>query len=118
MTSYNGYYCKSCKTHFYIKITITSKGIKEITLSVKNVKKSLNKAKNNLNSHLNKVKDLKNVFLKQTLNYLNQYFKGKSMSAKLPFDLSDSTSFQQKVWNATQKIPYGQTRSYLWIAKR
>lgn len=28
------------------------------------------------------------------------------------------TSFQRKVWRAIQKIPYGETRSYLWIAKQ
>lgn len=28
------------------------------------------------------------------------------------------TSFQQKVWRAIQKIPYGETRPYQWIAKK
>lgn len=28
------------------------------------------------------------------------------------------TPFQKKVWRAIQKIPYGETRSYLWIAKK
>lgn len=28
------------------------------------------------------------------------------------------TPFQIKVWRAIQTIPYGETRSYLWIAKK
>ncbi len=28
------------------------------------------------------------------------------------------TPFQRKVWRAIQKIPYGETRSYQWIAKK
>ncbi len=28
------------------------------------------------------------------------------------------TAFQQAVWKASAKIPYGETRSYAWVAKR
>lgn len=33
-------------------------------------------------------------------------------------DLSSGTSFQQKVWRALTKIPFGQTRSYAWVAQK
>jgi methylated-DNA-[protein]-cysteine S-methyltransferase len=32
-------------------------------------------------------------------------------------DLSSGTAFQRKVWRALTKIPYGQTRSYAWVAR-
>ena len=31
-------------------------------------------------------------------------------------DLDNATAFQRRVWRATQTIPYGQTRSYAWVA--
>ncbi|MBN1692717.1 MAG: MGMT family protein [Dehalococcoidales bacterium] len=33
-------------------------------------------------------------------------------------DLQGATDFQRKVWEATKQIPYGQTRSYEWVAKQ
>ena len=46
------------------------------------------------------------------------YFAGKKVSFRVPIDLSAGTIFQRKVWRALQAIPYGQTRSYAWVAKR
>jgi len=31
-------------------------------------------------------------------------------------DLSGATPFQRMVWEATRLIPYGETRSYAWVA--
>ena len=48
---------------------------------------------------------------------LKAYFEG----ALLDFDLSlmpKGTDFQHKVWDLLQEIPYGQTISYLELAKR
>ncbi|WP_440875783.1 methylated-DNA--[protein]-cysteine S-methyltransferase [Thalassotalea sp. PLHSN55] len=47
---------------------------------------------------------------------LNEYFCGKRFSFSLPL-AAQGTPFQQKVWQALQTIPCGQTRSYAWIAK-
>jgi O-6-methylguanine DNA methyltransferase len=47
---------------------------------------------------------------------LDDYFAGKRRRFTLPLDLS-GTSFQRQVWQAIQKIPWGDTRSYLQIAK-
>jgi methylated-DNA-[protein]-cysteine S-methyltransferase len=61
--------------------------------------------------------------LAKTLPYglarqLQQYAEGKSVHWKIPVDLSSGTTFQQKVWHALTRIPYGETRSYGWIAKQ
>jgi len=45
-----------------------------------------------------------------------EYFSGKRRKFTLPLDLQ-GTAFDQKVWKATQKIPYGQVRTYKEIAK-
>ena len=33
-------------------------------------------------------------------------------------DLCGATAFQHAVWEATQLIPYGETRSYAWVAEQ
>jgi O-6-methylguanine DNA methyltransferase len=35
-----------------------------------------------------------------------------------PLDLARSTPFQRACWQAAQQIPWGQTRSYWWVAVR
>jgi methylated-DNA-[protein]-cysteine S-methyltransferase len=49
-------------------------------------------------------------------NALKDYFNGKSVDFNFPLDLSNYTSFQRDVWEAAKKIPFGQLRSYGWLA--
>jgi O6-methylguanine-DNA--protein-cysteine methyltransferase len=49
---------------------------------------------------------------------LKKYFASERVSFDLPLDLRYYTTFQQAVWKAAAEIPYGETRSYGWIAKR
>jgi methylated-DNA-[protein]-cysteine S-methyltransferase len=56
--------------------------------------------------------------IKRTIKLIQQYFSGKRVSFDLPIDLSSYTPFQRSVWKAAASIPYGETRSYAWIAKR
>ena len=48
---------------------------------------------------------------------LLDYFNGHQVNFKLPLDLSNGTQFQRKVWNKVKEIPYGELRSYKWVAK-
>ncbi|MBI0326858.1 bifunctional DNA-binding transcriptional regulator/O6-methylguanine-DNA methyltransferase Ada [Burkholderia plantarii] len=50
------------------------------------------------------------------LAQIDAYLRGASEQVALPLDIS-ATAFQQRVWEALQKIPYGQTRSYAQIAE-
>jgi O6-methylguanine-DNA--protein-cysteine methyltransferase len=54
----------------------------------------------------------------KAVKLLRRYFSGERVSFDLPLDLRYYTPFQQEVWRATAEIPYGETRSYAWIAKR
>lgn len=47
---------------------------------------------------------------------LQRYFNGERVDFCDRLDLSGATSFQQKVWEIAQSIPYGQTKSYGWVA--
>jgi len=48
---------------------------------------------------------------------LHDYFKGKRTQFKTPIIFLKGTPFQKKVWETLLKIPYGQTRSYRWLAE-
>jgi O6-methylguanine-DNA--protein-cysteine methyltransferase len=56
--------------------------------------------------------------LGRAVKFLQEYFSGGSVLFDLPLDVRRHTAFQQAVWRATSRIPYGETRSYAWIAKR
>lgn len=47
---------------------------------------------------------------------IDAYLHGRSDRFDLPLDLAP-TAFQQRVWEALQRIPYGETRSYTQIAE-
>jgi methylated-DNA-[protein]-cysteine S-methyltransferase len=55
--------------------------------------------------------------LKDCKNQLHEYFEGTRKQFTVPLDLEGSP-FQLKVWNELLKIPYGQTISYLELARR
>lgn len=54
--------------------------------------------------------------VKTAKRQLEEYFKGKRKSFKIPLDLR-GTPFQKKVWKTLLRIPYGKTKSYGEIAR-
>ena len=48
---------------------------------------------------------------------LVDYFAGRRQDFSVPLDLH-GTEFQQRVWAVLRGIPFGETRSYGWIAAR
>jgi len=48
---------------------------------------------------------------------LQGYFKGDRVNFLDALDLSHSTIFQGNVWGLTRTIPYGETRTYGWVAR-
>jgi methylated-DNA-[protein]-cysteine S-methyltransferase len=49
---------------------------------------------------------------------LRAYFGGHRVEFPDRLDLSAATSFQRQVWESTRLIPYGETRSYSWVAEQ
>lgn len=49
--------------------------------------------------------------LRQTIQWLDQYFGGQVPIITIPLD-PQGTEFQQKVWNQLQHIPYGTSLTY------
>jgi methylated-DNA-[protein]-cysteine S-methyltransferase len=46
------------------------------------------------------------------------YLAGHKLDFPDRLDLSGATPFQRAVWEATRLIPYGETRSYTWVAEQ
>lgn len=44
------------------------------------------------------------------------YFSGRRVEFPDKLDLSKATPFQRRVWQAARLIPYGETRTYTWLA--
>lgn len=58
-----------------------------------------------------------NGHLEQAQRELDQYFARELSTFTLPL-VYPGTPFQQEVWELLKEIPYGQTRSYAWLAER
>jgi methylated-DNA-[protein]-cysteine S-methyltransferase len=48
---------------------------------------------------------------------LNAYFSGDKVLFPDELDLSTGTRFQKVVWQSARLIPYGESRSYSWLAQ-
>jgi methylated-DNA-[protein]-cysteine S-methyltransferase len=55
--------------------------------------------------------------LQETRNQLNAYFAAERQEFDLPLFFV-GTDFQQKVWNALLKVPFGETATYLQLAEK
>jgi len=49
---------------------------------------------------------------------LQGYFSGERTHFNEAIDLTQGTEFQRRVWLAAKEIPYGEARSYAWVAVR
>lgn len=53
---------------------------------------------------------------KDIIGRFRAYFNGHRVDFPDRLDLSRATPFQRRVWQAARLIPYGETRSYAWVA--
>lgn len=65
-------------------------------------------------SQASKAKSLAQAARQQIVRYL----EGRLRTMESPLDLSGWTPFQRRVWRIARRIPYGQVRSYRWVASR
>jgi O-6-methylguanine DNA methyltransferase len=52
------------------------------------------------------------------LSELQEYFQGRRKAFSYRADLSGCTDFQKKVLQAAARIPYGEVRTYSWLAQQ
>ncbi len=58
------------------------------------------------------------MLLDQARTQLAEYFRGERVVFHLPVDLHTCTPFERDVLTAAATIPYGEVRSYKWLAER
>ncbi len=56
-------------------------------------------------------------FFAELVQRFNAYFEGKEVPFPDELDPQVGTHFQRSVWRMTRLIPYGETRSYHWVAE-
>lgn len=61
--------------------------------------------------------DRPNSITELAIAQLDAYFDRKLQTFDLPLDLSGNPEFTHKVWKQLQQIPFGQTKSYMELAK-
>jgi methylated-DNA-[protein]-cysteine S-methyltransferase len=61
-------------------------------------------------------KQQEHPILAQTAQQLREYFAGKRRRFTVPLEMR-GTQFQRSVWEALLEIPFGETRSYGWLAR-
>ncbi len=64
------------------------------------------------------VPDNGNPLLKEMGVKLKHYFQGQPVEFIFKLDYNVATVFQREVWSVARTIPYGQTRTYGWVAER
>lgn len=71
-----------------------------------------------LSARLNRPVAKSKAKTKQAIRELREYFNGKREAFSLSPDISGFTRFQERTLKAAMRIPYGQTRTYGWLAKQ
>jgi methylated-DNA-[protein]-cysteine S-methyltransferase len=102
-------------------VAVSEKGIAMITLprqSKRAAKQELDSATSPLAPALSREGRGSVKMLEKAAKLLRRYFSGERVLFDLPLDLRYYTRFQQAVWKTAAEIPYGETRSYAWIARR
>ena len=96
----------------WLGILYSPRGIKKIMLS--------QKAKSDILRQAGEPYDLveQNHHLEGLIKRLENYLNGDVVTFSDNLDIAGATKFQQKVWNVTRSIPYGETRSYAWVSEK
>ena len=95
---------QSMKSVYYYNYKLCKLGIAEENGAICRVFFAAGKAPDNF-------ENTETPLIKKAAAQLEEYFEGKRKNFDLPLVLN-GTDFQNRVWEALRKIPYGKTRSY------
>lgn len=60
-----------------------------------------------------------NTVFNKYVKIILRYFMGYKVDLNnIPIHLLSGTPFEKRVWQTLRRIPYGETRSYKWVAER
>ncbi len=98
----------------WMGIESSSKGLRRLILPQQSKESVLDQAGDSCSV----LDDGDSAFLVDLSERLQSYLEGEPVDFPDKLDLSGASRFQRGVWEVTQSIPYGQTRSYGWVAER
>lgn len=55
---------------------------------------------------------------RQVIRELAEFFERKRTAFTCKTSFQEGTDFEQQVWNALTAVPYGETRTYKWLAEK
>ena len=97
----------------WVGILTSEKGIRRISLPRENEKESLELLGINAATMTRSSQNLD-----QVIDLIQQYFLGNPINSHIPLDFSHYPAFFIKAWNSCLEIPFGEKRSYGWVAKQ
>ena len=59
----------------------------------------------------------KNGLFKKEVEQIQEYFCGTRKEFQIPLDFSETTPFQKRVYEILLTIPFGEVRTYAWVAQ-
>ena len=97
----------------WVGISFSRKGVHRLNLPVADRKQALSLL------CAGKEKDItESESMEGLAQQVREYFQGGRRDFDCRMDLSGATLFQRRVWKAAREIPYGEVRSYKWVAQR
>jgi len=98
---------------FTIGLAATSNGLLKLEIGVRSEPGFINELKREYDA----MPIREDAFFHSIKKTLSRYWAGRPVEFDLKLDLSGATPFQSAVWKALCKIPYGEKRSYDWVAE-
>ncbi|MDQ1316633.1 MAG: methylated-DNA-[protein]-cysteine S-methyltransferase [Candidatus Poribacteria bacterium] len=102
----------------WMGIAGTKKGICRAILPMPDEASAFSAITEQKESNFESLKSEQNGWFSDVKDMLIGYFKGQNVDFSFPLDLDDYTKFQKDVWEATESIPYGELRTYGWVASQ
>ncbi len=96
----------------WVAVMASEKGLVAVTLPQRSVQHALMALGRDIGEAVEDPGSLKDITAR-----LLAYFKGRRIEFNDVIN-PQGTAFQKQVWEAARRIPYGQTRSYQWIAEQ
>jgi methylated-DNA-[protein]-cysteine S-methyltransferase len=100
-------------TSGWVGILGSSTGLRRTTLPQPTEKRALASLEINGASAVASEEHFKNL-----VHRFQAYYSGQKATFPDKLDLGEATPFQRQVWEACREIPYGETKSYAWIARQ
>ncbi len=101
----------------YVALALSKHGLRHVVLPKAKKQEAFEALCGQLNGE-ELIPDNGNPILKELSTKLKHYFQGQAVEFILKLDYNVATVFQREVWSVARTIPYGQTRTYGWVAER